>query len=61
MTKDKKSGGYVPDWRIDTDEEILKDDGKDYQTDKAANTNHGRSGSAEPTSIYADDKRKRKD
>jgi hypothetical protein len=61
MPKDKKKDDYVPDWHVDTDEDALKNDGKDYQTDKAANTNHGRSGSTEPSAVYADDKSKRDD
>lgn len=56
---DKNKDRGVFDWEIDTNEEILKNDGQDYQTDKAASTNHGKSGSTEPTAIYADDKSKR--
>lgn len=58
---EKKKETYNPDWRVDTDEETVKNDGKDYQTDRAANTNHGRSGSTEPSSIYAADKSKQRE
>lgn len=59
MTKKKSESKF--DWQIDVEHELINNDGKDYQTKDAAKTNHGRSGSTEPISIYADDRRKRKD
>jgi hypothetical protein len=61
MTDKKKDDGYVPDWHVDTNEEALKNDGKDYQTEARAKTDHGRSGSTEPSAVYADDKSKRRE
>jgi hypothetical protein len=58
MAGKNQSSSPSPDWVVDTDEANLKNDGKDYQTDEAANTNHGRSGSSEPSAIYAADKSK---
>jgi hypothetical protein len=58
MNDKRRDASHTPDWFVDTDEEALKNDGKDYQGDKPANTNHGRSGSTDPSAIYADDKTK---